>query len=158
MVLKCFYLHFSPPPTRGWERKAMGEVDLFRKVLGSNSSLCCLEISSSQVSSSSSIQSQTFHGHTSSPAVVTLPSRDSQASASAWAGGGIRRNFRRSSGLCLSQLREDQRRLETHKHCTASCTSEPSSASITVHRVPFIPSKHQLSSQHVCLSWHHSAN
>jgi hypothetical protein len=34
--------------------------------------------------------------------------------------------------LCLFQGSEDQQRLETHKHCTASCTSKPSSLSLTL--------------------------
>jgi hypothetical protein len=43
---------------------------------------------------------------------------------------------------CLSQGNEDQWRWETHQCCTASSISKPSSASVTVHRVIFIPSKH----------------
>ena len=44
--------------------------------------------------------------------------------------GGTSRNTRRSSQLCFSQGREDQWRQDTHKHCTASCTSKPSSVSV----------------------------
>lgn len=47
MVLKCFNLPFSPPPTRGSGKGRIREVDLFRKVLWNNSRLCCLEIGSS---------------------------------------------------------------------------------------------------------------
>jgi hypothetical protein len=54
MVLKYFTLPFSPPPTRGsGQERIQGcvgvgwAVSLFRKVLWSNSSLCCLEIGSS---------------------------------------------------------------------------------------------------------------
>ena len=45
--------------------------------------------------------------------------------------GGTSRNSRRRSQLCLSQRSKDQQRLETNKHCTASCTSKPSSVSVT---------------------------
>ena len=92
MVLKCFNLFCSPRPTRGSgkERVQKGEVDLFRKVLWSNTDLCCLEISSSVhrlADSSSSIHLQTPQGYKGSlvrirlATVVTQPSRDSQASA-----------------------------------------------------------------------------
>ena len=48
MVLKHFNLPDNTPPTRGsGKERIIGEVDLFRKVLWSNSRLCCLEISSS---------------------------------------------------------------------------------------------------------------
>ena len=47
MVLKHFNLPYSPAPTRGsGKQKDMGKAVLFRKVLWSNSCLCCLEISS----------------------------------------------------------------------------------------------------------------
>jgi hypothetical protein len=47
MVLKCLNFPCSPPPTRGSGKERMEwGVDLFRKVLWSNS-LYCLEISSS---------------------------------------------------------------------------------------------------------------
>ena len=46
--------------------------------------------------------------------------------------GGTRRNTKRSSQLCLCHRREDQRRRKTHKRCTDSCTSKPSSLSITL--------------------------
>ena len=36
MVFKCFNFPFSPPPTRGKERKDMAEVDLFSSVLFGN--------------------------------------------------------------------------------------------------------------------------
>ena len=41
----------------------------------------------------------------------------------------MRKDTRRSSPLCLSQGSEDQGSHETHKHCTATCTSKPSSVS-----------------------------
>ena len=58
--------------------------------------------------------------------------------------GGTWRDARRSSRLCLSQQREDQRRYETNKHCTASSLyiSKPSSVSFTICGVLFAPSKH----------------
>jgi hypothetical protein len=72
IVLKHFNLSCSPPSTRdsGKERMGVGvgEVDLFRKVLWSNSRLCCLEISSSVhrlAGSGSLIHLQTLPGYTS---------------------------------------------------------------------------------------------
>ena len=70
----------------------MGKVDLFKKVLWSNSQLCCLEIGSSGHRLAAAARST--HNHlTDTPAVqfsevglataVTQPSRDNQASASA---------------------------------------------------------------------------
>lgn len=108
-------------------------MDLFRKDFWSISCLCCLEIVSSvhrSAGSGSSAHSQISY-FTDTPAVhlataVTRPSRDSQASASA----PVSRNSS-SSQLCFSQGSEDQRRLKTHKHCTTSCTSKPSSVSVT---------------------------
>ena len=50
------------------------------------------------------------------------------------------------SQMCLSQGSEDQQRHKTNKHCTASWTSKPSSASVTVPGVLFIPSKRHVSS------------
>jgi hypothetical protein len=48
MVLKCFNIPCSPPPTRGsGEERLWEKWDLFTKVLWSNSCLCCLEIGSS---------------------------------------------------------------------------------------------------------------
>ena len=72
VVLKHFNLPCSPPPTRGSRKERMGEgeVDQFRKVLWSNSCLCCPEIGSSVhrlTGSCSSIHSKTFHKYTSSP-------------------------------------------------------------------------------------------
>lgn len=58
--------------------------------------------------------------------------QDSQASAeSAQSAGGIRttEDARRSSRVCLSQQSKVRRRLETKKHCRASCTSKPISQS-----------------------------
>jgi hypothetical protein len=68
-----------------------------------------------------------------------------------------------------------KQRFETHNCYTASSISKLSSASVTVQRILFIPSKHHMAStwsclstglalaqvlpQHVlCLIWHHSAN
>jgi hypothetical protein len=44
MAFKCFDLSFSLPPPEVGKEKGMGEEDLFRKVLWSNSYLCCLKI------------------------------------------------------------------------------------------------------------------
>lgn len=59
MILKRFNLPCSPPPTRGNGKEDMGEVDLFRKDLCSNSCLCCLEISSSVHRSAAAARSLT---------------------------------------------------------------------------------------------------
>jgi hypothetical protein len=45
--------------------------------------------------------------------------------------GGTNRNTRSCSRLCLSQESKDQQKQETHKCCTACCTSKPRSVSIT---------------------------
>jgi hypothetical protein len=60
--------------------------------------------------------------------------------------GGTRRITRRSSWLCFSHGIKDQWRCETHKHCTASCTSKSSSVSITVHpsSIYTLPTSHVL--------------
>jgi hypothetical protein len=75
---------------------------------------------------------------------------------SAW---GPRRDSR-SSWLCLSQWSENQQKLKTNKHCTASSTSKPSSASITILQVLLISSKQHISSTgltsaHVLLQYVH---
>ena len=139
-------------------------MDLFRKVLWSNSHLCCLEISSSVHRSAAAARSTHKH-FMDTPAVqfsrVRIANRNQQqwhylaetARPQPWlkSAGGTNRNTRRSSQLCLSQGSEDQWRCETHKHCTASSISKPSSASITVHWVLFIPPKHHVIS--MGLAW-----
>jgi hypothetical protein len=70
MVLKPF--NFPCITTRGSEKERIWGwgVDLFRKVLWSNSSLCCLEIGSSAqglAGGCSLIHLQTFHEYTSRP-------------------------------------------------------------------------------------------
>ena len=96
-------------------------------------------------------------------AVVALPGRDSQASASVPVSRRDQQEHHETfSDVCLSQRSEDQLWLKTHKRCTASCTSKPNSVSITVHRGLFIPSTHHVSStglsKWLCLSWRHSAS
>ena len=120
-------------------------MDLFRKVLWSNSHLCCLEISSSV--HRSAVAARSTHKHfTDTPAVQFSRIWISNMNQQRWhylaetarpqpqhkSAGGTRRDTRRSSQLCLSQGSEDQQRCETHKHCTASCTSKPSSVSVTL--------------------------
>ena len=73
MFLKHFNLPYNPHPynhplevveKKGYGVRGWGEVDLFRKVLWTNSWLCCQEINSSVhrlAGSGSSIHSQTFH-------------------------------------------------------------------------------------------------
>jgi hypothetical protein len=58
--------------------------------------------------------------------VVTQPLSRGRPQPRLESAGGTNRNTRRSSQLCLSQGRE------THKCCTASCTSKTSSVSITL--------------------------
>ena len=151
MVLKCFNLHFSPPPTRGSGKEDMGEMNLFTKVLSINSSLCCLEASSLVHRLAASALS-TCKYFMDTPAVqfsrVGTANRNQQ-----WRhdlaktarpqhqhelAGGTRKDTRRRSWLCLSQWSKDPWICKTHKHCTASFISKPSSAPITVRRVLFI--------------------
>ena len=91
MVLKCFNLPSSPPPTRGSEKERMwGKWTCLEMVLWSNSHLRCQEISSSVPRSV--VAAQTTHKHfTDTPevqfssvriaAVVEKPSRNGQPSA-----------------------------------------------------------------------------
>ena len=119
-------------------------MDLFRKVLWSNSHLCCLETSSSVHRSASTARSTGKH-FTDTPAVqfgrvgiataVSRPSRDSQASAC--------RNTRRRSQLCLSQESKDQWRLETYKRCPAVPPRQ--ALFLSLRWVLLIPSKYHMS-------------
>jgi hypothetical protein len=78
------------------------------------------------------------------------------------------RDTRKISWLCLFQWIDDQLRLETKCYMVSSI-SKPSFASVIVHWLLFISSKHHMSSmdfastwvlpQHECLSqWHHAVN
>ena len=137
MVLKHFNFPCSPPPSRGsGEERIWGKWTCLEMVLWSNSCLCCLEIGSSVHRSAAAAAQSTCKDFMEMPAVQSA--------------GGTNRNNRRNSPLCLTQGREDQQRLETHKHCTASYISKPSSASCNVHWVLFILSKHHMSS--TCLA------
>jgi hypothetical protein len=132
-------------------------VDLFRKVLWSNSCLCCLEISSSVHRSAAAARSTHKH-FTDTPAVQFSRVRRANTNQQQWhylaetarpqpqleSASGTNRNTR-SSQLCLSQGSKDQGRPETHKCCTASCTNKPNSASATVCCVSCL-------STYVCLS------
>jgi hypothetical protein len=113
----------------------MGEVDLFRNILGSNSCLWCLEINSSvqlPVAARSTCKHfmnilavqlgrvgisnknpQQWH-------YLTETARPQPQHESA---ERTRRNTRRSSLLCLSKQSKDQWRLETHKRGTTSSVS-----------------------------------
>ena len=77
---------------------------------------------------------------------VTRPSRNSQASTLAQVSGGGPEEHQK-----FSQRSKDQQRHETHKRCTASCTSKPGSVFVT----PWSPS-YTLQTSHVlhvsCLS------
>jgi hypothetical protein len=115
-------------------------VNLFRKVLWSNSCLCCLEIGSSFYRLAVAAQSTCKHLRD-TPAVqlatvglatvVVWPSRDSWPQPWLESEGGTNR-ITRSSRLCLSQGNKDQWRHETQKHCIVSCTRKPSSVSVTL--------------------------
>ena len=88
---------------------------------------------------------------------MALPSRDRQASASAWLSRKDPEGLQEKFLLCLSQESKDQQRLETNKHCTASSISKPNSVPVTVFWVIFICLAHIKCSsgifhQHVCLS------
>ena len=117
-------------------------MDLFRKVLWSNSHLCCLEISSSVHRLAAAARSTCKH-FTDTPAVQFSSVRIANTNQQQWhylaetarpqpqlkSAGGTRA---KSSPLCLSQGSKDQQTHKTNKHCTASCTSKPSSVSITL--------------------------
>jgi hypothetical protein len=61
-----------------------------------------------------------------------MPSRDSQASTSARICRRDQEGRQEKLSAVLSQGSEDQWRCETHKHCTVSSISKPSSAPVTV--------------------------
>jgi hypothetical protein len=125
--------------------KDMEKVNLFRKVLWSNTYLCCLEIGSSV--HRLAVAAQSTHKHfTDTSAVqfgrVGIANRNRQwwhylaetakpqSPPQLKSTGGTRanRNTRKSSQLCFSQRREDQLRYKTNKHYTASSINMPSSA------------------------------
>nr|AAP86254.1 Ac1-290 [Rattus norvegicus] len=103
-IMACVTLVFSkpcsPPPTRGsGKERIWGKWTCSERFFGATPHLLLSghQQFSSQVSSGSSVHSQTLPGHASSPvlysqdskhrsAAVALPSRDSQASALAWDG------------------------------------------------------------------------
>jgi hypothetical protein len=133
-------------------------VDLFRKVLWSNSHLCCLEISSSVrrlAGKSGSIHSQHF---TDTPAVhfsrtvlataVTQPSRDSQASALARV--SRRDKWEHQEKLSAVPLSETKISKDTRLIIIAQIDVHASqNLSHILYRVLFVPSKHHMSS--MCL-------
>lgn len=120
-------------------RKDKGEVDLVRKVLWSNSCLCCLETGSSVHRSAVAAWSTGKH-FTDKPAVqfdrvriataVIRPSRDSQTQPQHKSAGGTSRNT--SSLLCLSQGSEDQWRLRTSSAQLAIPASQAQPLSLSV--------------------------
>jgi hypothetical protein len=148
----------------------MGEVGLFRKVLWSNSHLCCLEIGSSVhrlAGSSSSTHLQTL---TDIPAVqfsrvwlataVTPPSRDSQTSALARVSRrdpeGHQEKF---SAVPLSGKRGSAK----IRHTSITLLAVPASQSLSpsLHGVLFIPSKYHVSSTYLasaCASNQHESS
>ena len=136
----------------------MGEVDLFRKVFWSNSCLCCLKIDSSvhmSVVAARSIQNPFTDTAVVQFSRVKIANKNQQL----WyyltetarpqplheSAGGIRRNARRNSLLCLFQ-RIGHQQMWDQQAFTASSMSKPSSFSITVHQVLFLPCKHHMSS------------
>jgi hypothetical protein len=124
-------------------------MDLFRKVLWSNSHLCSLEISSSVHRLASAAWSTGKH-FTDTPAVqfsrvriankpaaVAQPSRNSQVSALAQVSRRDPEELRKSSWLCLSQLSkdsEDSRPTVLH----SQLYKQAKLSSVTVHWVLFI--------------------
>jgi hypothetical protein len=101
------------------------EVDLLRKVLWSNSRLCCLEMSR-LAGSGSLIHLKTHHsspaiqfGRVGSATVATTPSKDSLASALAWVSRRDQQE-QQEKFSAVPQGSEEQRRLETQQHCTAT--------------------------------------
>lgn len=117
MVFKRFHLPCSPPPSRSSGKKGFwGKWTCLEKVLWSSSHLHCQEISSQftgQQWQLDALANTSQIRYTSSPvlkcrdsnhesAVVAVPSRDSQASASAH----VSRRDTRRSWLCFSQQSE----------------------------------------------------
>ena len=130
----------------------------------------------SQVSSGSSIPLQTLHRYTSSAVWKSQDSKHESAfggttyqrqlglslSKSQQEGSGPTGTARKSSWLWLFQWSKDQQRLETNKHCTASSTSKPSSATVTFVEF-YLHSKHCMSSMGLafhmsCLSAYESVS
>jgi hypothetical protein len=137
LVLKCFNLLSSLPPTRGSEiERIQGKWTCLEMVLWSNSCLCCQEIRSSVPRLAAAAQSTCKHV-TDAPAVQFGRVRIANTNQQWWhyvaetarpqprhkSAGETKtnRNARKSSWLCLSQRNDDQQR-----HCTASWTNKPS--------------------------------
>lgn len=114
-------------------------VDLFRKVIWSNSHLYCLETGSSILRSTAAAWST--HKYFKDISAVQLGRvRITNTNQQQWnylaetakprpqqeSAGRTRRNARRSFQLCLSRWIEDQQRQETNNHCTASLVETPS--------------------------------
>ena len=168
MVLKYFNLPCGQSPQETLEKKEYGgKWTCLEIVLWRNSHLGCLELNSSVHRSSIAAARSPLKHFIDTPAVqfgrIRLGNRNQQQ----WhnlaetarpqprhkSAGGTRTNRKaRSSWLCLFQGREDQWRQETKKHCTASSISKPSSASITVHWVLFISSRHHVPSMGLALA------
>ena len=110
-------------------------MNLFRKVLWSNSCLCCLEINSSV--QRSAVAAQSIHKHFTdtwavrfSCSVRIATAETARPQPQLKAAGRNNRNTRRSSQLCLSgKQRSAKRRQETHHHCSAPA---PASHSVSV--------------------------
>jgi hypothetical protein len=84
--------------------------------------------------------------------VVTWPSRDSQASTSAWVSKRDQQEHQKFSAVPLSGK---QRLVKTHKHRRASCTSKPGPVPDTPWSsicTPLTP-KHHVSSMCLALAW-----
>jgi hypothetical protein len=122
----------------------MGEVDLFRNVLWSNSHLCCLEISSSVHKLAEAAQSTPYH-------FIDTIVQFARVGVTAWINNGdntyqrqlgLRLNTSQQEGsremskeiLSCTSLREAKisKDCETHKHYTASSTNKPNSTPVTV--------------------------
>jgi hypothetical protein len=142
-MLKCFTLPFSPLPIgSSGKGRIREEWTCLERFLCSNSFLCCLEISSSVYRLAVAARSTYKHfrnmptvqlGRVGLATLMTQPSRDSQALAQV-----SRKVLEGHQEMFLAvplsgKLRSMKRDPHTPKHCTASCTSNPNSGSITVH-------------------------
>jgi hypothetical protein len=167
MVLKHFNLPDNTPPTRGsGKERIIGEVDLFRKVLWSNSRLCCLEIRS-PVHRSATAAPSTHKHFTNAPAVqfgrvglataVTRPSRDSQASASVQVSRRDQGGIPEKVLVCASlseQISEDERLTCIAQLALKASQAQPPSLSVESFLYPskYYKSSMGLASAHDCLS------
>ena len=163
MVLKCFNLPDSLPSTKGsgkeriqgWGRSEpvqKGSLEQVPSVLSRNQQFTS-QVSRQQQHDPLANTSQ-IHQHSSSVELgQQLQWQDLAETVRPYSLGLSQQDEpgrRPGKVLCCSFLREvkiDHQRNETHKHCTASCTSKQSSLFPSRCRVVFIPSKHHMASE-----------